>query len=204
MKYPLLQLLRTIIFSYVFFLSAQLSAATSADVFKRHVNPVFFETGSFYGDGIDSALKAGFKEIYSVELSPALFDVCQARFKKNKNVHLYQGDSTEVLRDILPQISQRTTFWLDGHYSEGVTVKGYTNTPILAELTLIGKHPIKTHTILIDDVRQFGTKDFDYISIDKIVQMIKSINPDYQISYEDGFVANDVLVAEIPDTKQKK
>lgn len=175
----------------------QIFSITTSEVFKHYWNPVFIETGSCMGDGIANALEAGFPEIHSIELSPHFLGICQKRFIDNRNVHLYEGDSSVVLREVLKNIDQRATFWLDGHYSWNGTARGDTNTPILAELAIIAEHPIKNHTILIDDVREFGTVEFDFIELEDIIQMIKSINPNYQIHYEDGYISKDVLVAEI-------
>ncbi len=190
-------MLRMLVTAILLIGTAQGMAATSSDVFKRHSNRIVVESGSFFGDGIEAALQAGFKEVYSVELSPQLCDSCKQRFRSNPHVHLYLGDSSEVFKDILDDIHERATFWLDGHYGEGITAIGKTNTPILQELALIGTHSIKNHTILIDDVRQFGTVHFDFIELDEIIAAIKQINPNYEISYENGYVPNDVLVAEI-------
>jgi hypothetical protein len=96
-------------------------------------------------------------------------------------------------------IDAPATFWLDGHYSGAGTAKGKTNTPLLQELDHIGSHHIKTHTILIDDVRQFGTQEMDFITLDEVVEKVRSINPNYKFLFEDGFIPNDVLVAVVPD-----
>lgn len=173
-------------------------AVPGKDLFQRYQHPVFIESGTFLGDGVLMALEAGFQKIYSVEISHNLHQRCCQRFQGDPRVHLYLGDSTEIFKEILLGLHERATFWLDGHYSEGITEKGKTNTPILQELALIASHPIKNHTILIDDVRQFGTADFDYISLGQIVDAIKQINPDYIIRFENGYIPNDILVAEIP------
>jgi len=178
-------------------LCSQGYSVTTYDVFARHNNPIFIETGSCVGDGIACALKAGYKEIHSIELSPDFYQKCVVRFKNNPNVHLYLGDSSIVLKEILKNIKKPATFWLDGHYSWNGTARGDTNTPILKELAIIGDHSIKTHTILIDDVREFGTVEFDFIELDDILKALEKINPNYLISYENGYIANDVLVAEI-------
>jgi len=174
-----------------------LQGTTTVDVFKKHPNPVFIETGSYIGDGINMALMAGFSEVYSIELSPQLYNKCIIRFSGRNNVHIYQGDSTIVLKKLLPKINQRVTFWLDGHYSGPGTALGKTNSPILQELAIIASHPIKNHTILIDDVRLFGTVEFDFVDINEIVDAIRKINPNYIFYFENGYVPNDVLVAKI-------
>ena len=179
-------------------MTLHIEAATSTDVFKKYPNKYFIETGSFYGDGIQMALDAGFSQIYSIELSVDFYNHCVNRFQHSPVVHVLQGNSSDVLPILLSQIDDSATFWLDGHYSWGNTARGDTNTPLLAELQAIAQHPIKSHTILIDDVRQFGTIEFDFIEIEEIIGKLMEINPNYVISYEDGYIAKDVLVAKIP------
>ena len=72
--------------------------------------------------------------------------------------------------------------------------------PVLKELAIIGRHPIKKHTILIDDRRQVGTADFDFVTEEQIRDAMRKINPAYRFSYETGSNANpmfknDVIVA---------
>jgi hypothetical protein len=184
---------------FLFSTTQSVFSYTSSEVFHHHLKRVFVETGSYQGDGIQNALDAGFEEIYSIELSPRWFNYCTDRFQNNPHVHLYLGDSSTVLRMVLEEIDEPATFWLDGHCSLGnpLTAKGDRNSPILEELDLIGNHGIKTHTLLIDDVRLFGSDEFDYVDKNEIIEAVKKINPDYRIYYEDGYVRNDVLVAEI-------
>lgn len=181
-----------------FLQNACVEAITTRAVFAKYPNKYFIETGSHEGDGIQMALEAGFEKIYSIELSMSSYAYCQNRFKNQPKVTLLQGDSTYILPQLLERIDAPATFWLDGHYSEGITAKGETNTPILSELESIQRHPIKTHTIMIDDVRQFGTREFDFIPLTEILKKIYEINPEYSIFYEHGYIANDVLIARIP------
>lgn len=169
-------------------------AGTTTAVFAKYPNTYFIETGSYHGDGIKMALDAGFSHIYSIEIAPRYIDYCKSRFSNHPNVTLLLGDSTYVLPELLKQIDAPATFWLDGHYSWG-TARGDLNSPILQELEAIREHPIKTHTILIDDIRLLGTIDFDFLELDDILDKLLEINPDYKIHFENGVVPNDVLVA---------
>lgn len=184
------------------FLSLTLSlpcfAWTTKDVFAKYPNPCFIETGSYVGDGIQAARDARFQEIHSIELSFKYYAHCTQRFSEYPNIHIWQGDSAKVLSNVLKTINTPVTFWLDGHCSFGDTAKGDTMTPILQELESIKKHPIKTHTILIDDVRLFGTKEFDFLPLGRVIEKIYEINPHYTITFENGYVQDDVLVAFIP------
>lgn len=174
----------------------------STALFKKYPNKWFVETGSYKGDGIQCALDAGFERIMSVELSYSLFDGCISRFMKQiqeLKVELWIGSSFDELDIMVDEIKEPITFWLDAHYSEGCTAMGDEMSPILKELAIIAEHPVRTHTILIDDVRQFGTKHFGFIKENQIVEALRKINPDYTLTYDTGdkkFPA-DVLVARV-------
>ena len=177
---------------------------TRNDLFKKYLNPFFIETGSYIGDGIQEALDANFSEIYSIELSDKYFNISYERFKNNEKVHIIKGDSSILLYDLIKDINQNITFWLDAHCSEGDTAKGIYYTPLIQELEQIKKHQINTHTIIIDDMRLWDEKD-DKIGFgkDKIIEKILEINPNYELIYENGYIDNDILVAKIKDGNMK-
>ena len=163
-------------------------AAPDTDFFKSYPNSVFVETGSNLGQGIMMALMAGFKEIYSIELSDQLYELCKKRFEDNSNVHLIHGNSGVELTNVISKINVPITFWIDAHYSGGVTAGEDGHLPILDELTTIKNHPVKNHTILIDDMR-----DWD---INVITKAVMEINSDYNISLVDGYGhKDDIMVA---------
>ncbi len=174
-----------------------LEASTTKETFVKYPNKYFVESGSWVGGGIENALAAGFKHIYSIELKPSLYERCCVQFAPYPFVKLFLGDSADVLPLILKEIDAPATFWLDGHYCGSNSAKGAFNTPLLAELEHISQHPIKTHTILIDDIRQFGTAEMDFITLEQVIEKIRTINFNYEITYEDGYIPRDVLVASI-------
>jgi hypothetical protein len=174
----------------------------STQVFSKYPNSVFVETGTYHGEGILYALQAGFKNIRSVELFDKLYHMCLEKFKNFPNVKLYQGNSSEKLWEMIANINEPITFWLDAHYSDSSTAKGPEFSPIIKELEVIKRHPINTHTILIDDIRDMGTMHFDFVTREQVIEKLMEINPNYTISYENGLNGdmifyNDILVAKI-------
>lgn len=165
----------------------------SKELFQKYMNPVFIETGTYRGDGVQQAIDAGFKKICSIELSFDLYKQCMKRFNNDK-VLLLLGDSAEVLPKLLKGINESVTFWLDGYYSGGETAMGKQNTPLLQELDVIKNHSIKTHTILIDDLRGWYKDTHGFDTLD-LMRKILEINPDYVFTLEDGFIPGDILVA---------
>ena len=166
------------------------------EIFQKYPNKIFIETGSLVGDGIQHALDAGFKIVYSIELSPTLYNICIERFKDNDNVHLVLGDSNKELNGILNIIKEPVTFWLDGHDSGGVTARGELESPLMQELDIIASHTIKTHTIIIDDLRCWTIENNEF-DTSSIMDKILTINPNYLFTFENGFVENDILIAMI-------
>lgn len=164
-------------------------------------NPIFIETGSYGGDGIVAAINAGFKEIHSIELSQFYYNLCKERYTQS-NVHLYNGDTVDVLPDILKTINDPCTFWLDAHWCDPNTSVGKYVVPLIQELEIIATHPIKSHTILIDDCRLIRDKNSEWkdsflYTMEELEGTILQINPNYRIAYIDGFAKNDILVAQV-------
>jgi len=162
--------------------------SASKEIFSKYLSPVFIETGSCDGDGIQLALNAGFKTIYSIELSPEHYEYCIERFNGNFNVYLILGDSRVVLSELLSKINEPITFWLDAHYYEDSVCS------LWEELEAISKHPIKTHTLMIDDIRDLVNYGLG-LNIDILKEKISLINPDYKFTFEDGYIQNDILIA---------
>lgn len=161
----------------------------------RHTD-YFVETGTYLGEGILRALEAGFNQIYSLEFDAYHFHQARRKFRRNRNVHLARGDSAKDLWNIIKNIDTPITFWLDAHIYPP-RPDGGKNCPLLEELEQIKKHPIKTHVILIDDLRCCDTQAFDFLTEQDIIDKILEINSQYQISYIDGIVPHDVMVAQI-------
>lgn len=131
----------------------------------------FVETGTYLGDTVGYIAESGTR-CTSIELSQELHEAARARFDGVKNVRLVQGDSGQKLPELLKEIKNPVLFWLDGHYSSGVTACAETHTPISAELQAILKHPIKRHVILIDDARLFDGRN-DYPHLDDLLHIVR-------------------------------
>lgn len=178
----------------------QMAANMGPQGFGAFLNHYFVETGTFTGNSIAKALKVGFKEVRSLEFDARLFNDSTRRFATNKNVYIVRGDSSKDLWPLIEDIDQEITFWLDAHSCPPRT-DGGKNCPLIEELEQIARHPIKTHTILIDDMHCADTILFDGLSKEDLIRKIKEINPDYEISYvdggDDGEYKDNVMVARV-------
>jgi hypothetical protein len=150
-----------------------------AKTFNTHI---LIETGTYLGDMVH-AMKKSFSRIISFELDEKLAAQAQQRFAKDNHIEIVQGDSGKLLAGYLATIDVRCLFWLDGHYSGGITAKGSLETPIKNELTAILSHAVDGHVILIDDARCF-TGENDYPTLDELKNFVAEHKPNWRFTVE--------------------
>jgi hypothetical protein len=169
--------------------------------FLQFPNDYFVETGTYAGNGIQRALEVGYKQIWSIEIDSSKVAYVKKRFANYINVFIVQGSSTTDLWELIKPLNGRITFWLDAHIYPPLP-NGKKNCPLLEELDQIKKHPIKDHTILIDDMHCCGLPAFDGLTKEDLITKIKEINSDYVIAYipggDKGEYPQNVMVAYIP------
>ena len=153
---------------------------------KRYGCSVLVETGTYLGDMVE-AQENNFKRIISIELDQHLYERAKHNFRKKSHITIYQGDSSKILPQIMPTITENALFWLDGHYSEGFTAKGDKETPIYEELEVIFQDSTHDHILLIDDARLF-TGQRDYPTIEELSDFIRGQNKDYIIEVKDDII----------------
>lgn len=178
-----------------------MSSTLSKDVLIKYKNKNFVETGTLWGEGIEVALECGFEKIYSIEIDPEKVKYNQEKFAKEieeGKVIIVEGDTFEVFGDVLKKITGKVTFWLDAHWDG--EVEGKYKCPLPFELEHISKMKSKSNTLLIDDRRLFGDSGSTWgweITEKQIEEKIFAINSKYEISYENGHVPNDIIVAQV-------
>ena len=162
---------------------------------------VFVETGTYLGDTVEMARVAGFSQIFTIEIDDTLAGRAHNRFFEYDHITCFRGDSGQHLEKILKRFTGPAVFWLDGHWSQGITGKGEIEVPLMQELEAIKKSGCNTHTIMIDDIRLLGDKeevvDWGGLSMDAVEEKLLEINPNYQFTLEDGVQHDDILVAHL-------
>lgn len=153
---------------------------------EKYKCQILVETGTFLGDMVE-AQKTRFKKVFSIELGVDLYEKAVKRFKNDKNVMIVQGDSGEMLQDVLLNINEPAILWLDGHYSAGITAKGDKDCPIFEEIDAIFGSKQLNHIILIDDARCFNGEG-DYPTIERLTEYIKSKNVNYQVEVKHDII----------------
>lgn len=159
---------------------------TIAEYQQKYGFTTLVETGTYLGEMVE-AQKSKFKKIISIELSSDLYKKAVRRFKNDANVVIVQGDSGKVLPEILPKLDESAIFWLDGHYSAGITAKGEKECPIFEELNAILSSNKLDHTLLIDDARLFIGKG-DYPTIASLTEFIQNRNGKYQVEVKHDII----------------
>ena len=159
---------------------------TIAEYQQKYNISILVETGTFLGDMVE-AQKRRFNQIFSIELGVDLYRNTLKRFRRNEHIKILLGDSGKVLPDILSEINEPAIFWLDGHYSAGITAKGDKDCPIYEELNAIFNSKKFNHILLIDDARCFNGEG-DYPTIEDLSSFINSRDKNYTVE-----IKNDII-----------
>jgi hypothetical protein len=143
------------------------------DYARRYGLRVLVETGTCTGATVD-ILRYRFRRIVSIELSHELAAEAKWFFAPDPRIRIIEGDSGRVLGQVVAELDEPALFWLDGHYSAGVTAMGEDSTPVLKELDwlLTPGQPLR-HVILIDDARCFGVEP-GYPTLDELRAYVRS------------------------------
>lgn len=120
--------------------------------YKNYNN--FIETGTYGGDTI-AHMNQYFSNLYTIEIKEEFYKHCVRKYRRTK-INFFLGDSSEVLKNLLPDIKDSSMFFLDGHWSAGNTGKGKKDCPLYEELESIVKFHKNKCLIIVDDVRLFG------------------------------------------------
>ena len=164
-----------------------------ADTF--HVD-TFVETGTY--TGITTARAAAlFKAVHTVELHPRLYEEAKKFLRKHENVTVHHGNSSDVLKKILPTLKGNIVLWLDAHYSGENTAMSFDDpnngnaiTAIRSELDGLSESGITDCVVLIDDIRGFGTTIdgkkyagcWAYPTVQEICATLLRVNQDFEFA----------------------
>ncbi len=126
----------------------------------------FIETGTLNGD-TTFALEPYFNKLYTIEFSKTYYNRTKSKYHGNK-INFILGDSSIVFEKLLPSITDKCIFFLDGHWSSGDTGRSNKDCPLEEEITHINNLFTNEAIIIIDDVRLFGLKLYeDWSKINK-------------------------------------
>jgi hypothetical protein len=122
------------------------------DDYKKY--PCLVETGTKYGE-TTFTLEPYFDKVYTIEFSEKYYNNTKNRYNGNK-INFRLGDSSIELISLLPNITEKCIFFLDGHWSGGDTGHSEKDCPLEEEITNINNLFQHEAIIIIDDFRLFG------------------------------------------------
>ncbi len=151
----------------------------------------WIETGTYFGQ-MTRFLSINSSQVWTIEPDLYLLENAKKISKRFNNIEFIHGTSETTLEKLLADVSKITkdlNFWLDGHYSDGLTFKGEVDTPIKFELEVIRnfKKNFSNITIFIDDVRCFERNEGiykDYPSLSHLVDWANQNEFDWKITHD--------------------
>lgn len=162
---------------------------------------LFIETGSYMGDAISLALQAGYERILSMDINPTNIAHCHERFdlaNKHAYISLTCADSAVSLLKMIKYVNEPAMIWLDAHSQLFDDEPPSDNPfPLMKELEQLAKHPIKKHTILVDDILILTHPDVTGWTRETIEDAVMAINPEYKIMYLSNPVINNIMMAHV-------
>lgn len=155
-----------------------LAAAIGLGTKKRY----FVETGTYTGQSLYK-ISALFDELFTVEASPFLYKAANQLFavKGLENVRTFLGDSRRFLQALEPQIGGSAVFFLDAHYSTGITSKDFGACPVIEEIAIILER-FPNAVIIVDDLRTM-TGHHGYPTLDAVLNSLPHTR-DVQIAFD--------------------
>lgn len=76
----------------------------------------FIETGTLHGNGVQFAMRYDFESIHSIEIIEELSIKAKLKFSKEPRVTIHQGNSSDILKILLPTLEGNNLYWLDAHF----------------------------------------------------------------------------------------
>lgn len=161
------------------------------DDYKKY--DCFIETGTLYGETI-FAFEPFFSKLYTIEFSEKYYNDTKNKYDGNK-INFMLGDSGVVFEKLLPNITDKCIFFLDGHWSGGDTGKSDKDCPLDEEITHINNLFQNEAIIIIDDFRLFGlnkssgklNEDWSKINKKNLLDILDTrINKVYHLESEFG------------------
>lgn len=160
----------------------------SREVLAKYVKPgmIFVECGSRWGDTLIRAIECGAVSAFGCENDALYASLASAHLREacpRGNASVMCEPSTLYLRH--DGYAVPSVVFLDAHTE--------THSPVLHELDSIARWNLSPRVILIDDMRCMEGWG---LSKEIIISHLKAI-ADYKISFEDGVVPEDIMVAQL-------
>lgn len=160
---------------------------------KSRGHRIFVEAGTYKG-ATTAFLAPHADQVISVELHEGLFAAAKQRFEKYPNVTIIRGDSLIEIPKIVASCPSPPLVYLDGHFSGRGTAEGEEMEPAESTLRRLAHVTRAGTTIVIDDLRLFGSGLAGFPQLDAITTAARGAFPTAVI--RSGL---DSIVVEIPE-----
>ena len=134
----------------------------------------FVETGTFYAETAIWASKY-FRKVFTIEYSRDLYEKAINKFNRIDNVEFNWGDSRGELRNIVEKLNGSSVFWLDAHWSGGLTYGKNDQCPLIEEINILNCSKSENF-IFIDDARLFTSPPQHPLRLDQWPNIVKVID----------------------------
>lgn len=153
----------------------------------------FVEAGTYVGDTTASFVPHA-DRIATVELHDGLHAAAAARFASTPSVRVVHGDSLVEIPKIVAACTSAPLVFLDGHYSGAGTAEGVEMEPSASTLAPLSAVAPPGTTIVIDDLRLFGTGQVGFPQLDVLTAAARAAFPEANLR-----VGLDSFVIETPE-----
>lgn len=109
--------------------------------------------GGTYQGGTAKWAADSFDQVFTIENSPEMHGIAKENLLGISNITMLQGDTRQHLPEIVAK-NDNMLYWLDAHWSGGITYGQDDECPLLEELEIVFASD-RNHVILIDDARLF-------------------------------------------------
>ena len=159
---------------------------------KSRGHRIFIEAGTYKGE-TTAFFVPHVDQVISVELDDALFSAAKQRFAKYPNVTLVHGDSLVEVPNLVANCPTPPLVYLDGHFSGPGTAEGQEMEPAESTLRRLADVTPDGTTIVIDDLRLFGSRSAGFPELDEITAAAREAFPTAVIR-----TGLDSIVVELP------
>ena len=152
---------------------------------ERYALRVLVETGTYYGEMV-AALKNDFDRIFSIECDPELARLASRKFERDPKIRILEGESQQVLPQLLKSITEPALFWLDaGYYTWDGLPRDTQRLP--TELAAIFGHAVKGHVVLIDDAGTLKGLE-GALTVDELPSRLAAAYPGHRVEVKHNIV----------------
>lgn len=154
---------------------------------------IFVEAGTYKGE-TTAFFVPHVDQVISVELHDGLYAAAQRRFANESKVTLVHGDSLIEIPKIVANCSSPPLVFLDGHFSGEGTAEGVEMEPAESTLSRLADVTPAGTTIVIDDLRLFGSGLSGFPQLDAITAAARA-------AFSTAVIRSglDSIVVEIPE-----